>query len=222
MITDPHAAQRERNRSLLKGFTKSTVETTLSISQFVTIILAIFALIPLVLHLFAGLSFSTILSGSMEPVFSKGDMVVTRAALGSDLQIGQIVGVQYGDTRYTHRVIEVGKDGTATTKGDANDKADLNKVSQQDLWGVVVHVIPTPLATAVALLALNPEWLTNAVAVMTTGEDPARLLEGAPWGAAALIAAILLTWWVIPDVVAAVERRKERHKEAEETCGRAG
>lgn len=186
----------------MKNALKKTVAAlgffTLSTAQTATIIVAIFTTIPLVLTLFLGVQYNRVLSGSMEPTFSTGDLVLTQPAVGGELVKGAIVGVKSGDVQYAHRVVEVHEDGTATTQGDANNTADLHRASQDELWGVVVNIIPQPWATTMTLFTINTQWFANPS------------VEAAPWGFAGLVVAILLVWWIIPDCIVAYERRAAR------------
>lgn len=72
----------------------------------------------------------TVLSGSMEPTFSRGDLVVaTRQSLES-LHVGQVISYQIpvGDHRVeSHRIVEIVTGGPAPvvrTKGDASQAVD--------------------------------------------------------------------------------------------------
>ena len=72
----------------------------------------------------------TVLSGSMEPTFSPGDVVVVTPEPVSQVRVGQMISyrIPVGDHHVqTHRVIKVVRGGAhpvVKTKGDANDAAD--------------------------------------------------------------------------------------------------
>ncbi|MCC2321075.1 signal peptidase I [Cellulomonas xiejunii] len=90
----------------------------------------------------------TVLSGSMEPTISAGDLVVVRPTDPADLRIGDVVTVQPvsdDPTLVTHRIIGVthGSDGIAgfVTQGDANEHPDEPVVPEQ-VMGRVVYTVP--------------------------------------------------------------------------------
>ena len=90
-----------------------------------------------------------VLSGSMEPRFSAGDLIVTRPVDANAIRVGDIVTFQpvSGDpTLITHRVISVVIDGQGnnvrfTTQGDANNVADEPIIPDQ-VMGRVMYSIP--------------------------------------------------------------------------------
>ena len=91
--------------------------------------LAVFVLLALVPHL--GLYRpETVLSGSMKPHFSPGDMVLVTPEPSRDVRVGQVISlhIPVGDHHVqTHRVVEVlrgGEHPVIRTKGDANNARD--------------------------------------------------------------------------------------------------
>lgn len=219
MIDDPEKHRQGKFKRWL-GDTSATVGSyALRIAQWGVLALVVVAAIPLVFQLFAGYTFSNTLTGSMEPTIKVGEVVVTRTPIGGELRPGAVVG--YADasgTKFTHRVVSVGEDGRAVTKGDANNSADLYEPSEDDLWGVLVNVIPQPLAGFIVAVSFSPEWFGNATTALFGGQwaELAALGSSAPWGLLVLIVAVLLVWWIIPDVVEAWERRKARREESED------
>lgn len=69
-----------------------------------------------------GYGASVVLSGSMEPEFSKGDLIIVAEA--DSYAKGDIVVFPDGADLVVHRIIEE-SDDTVTTKGDANDVEDM-------------------------------------------------------------------------------------------------
>lgn len=106
-----------------------------------------------------GFGASVVLSGSMEPEFSKGDLIVVREAEG--YAVGDIVVFQDGATLVVHRIIAI--DGeSVTTKGDANNSADdpitLDAIKAKVLFdipfvGRIVGAIKTPVGTVCLIAA---------------------------------------------------------------------
>ena len=82
------------------------------------------------------LSFLAVTSDSMAPTWHKGDILVVAPPMGGELVVGQPVtfaSSEQGTT--THRVYKVDEDGTAWTKGDANDAPDSAPITADDLRG---------------------------------------------------------------------------------------
>ena len=82
-----------------------------------------------------------VLSGSMEPVLSPGDVVIVDSS--GPVQNGDVITYRSpGDSvPTTHRVVgEV--DGRYETKGDANEEADTGTVAPETIIGKVVLTIP--------------------------------------------------------------------------------
>lgn len=85
-----------------------------------------------------GTGFGVVLSGSMEPALSVGDLIIVRPA--GTYGVGDIVVYQTGDSLVVHRVVETG-DGYIVTRGDANNTDD-DPVSTESIKGRVVLAIP--------------------------------------------------------------------------------
>ena len=114
-----------------------------------------------------GFGVAVILSGSMEPELSTGDLVFIRQrdAYG----IGDVVVYQDGSMSVTHRIIGT-VDGMFITRGDANNTSDAPIYPEQikgevtgsvPIAGYIVSIIKTPLGTlsllgiAILLLTLS-------------------------------------------------------------------
>ncbi|MGO9178291.1 MAG: signal peptidase I [Candidatus Limnocylindrales bacterium] len=107
------------------------------------------------------LRFQTVLSGSMRPTVSPGDVAVTQAVPTSSLRVGDVI-VFYppNETQAViHRIASL-RNGVITTKGDANPIADP--------WHVTLMG-----STAYRLVAVVPflGWLAEL-------QRPALLLAG--------------------------------------------
>jgi signal peptidase len=84
----------------------------------------------------------TVLSGSMQPLFGAGDVVVVTPEPARDLRVGQVIAyrIPVGDHHVeTHRVIRILKHGrypVIRTKGDANPIRDpwTARLSQPTVW----------------------------------------------------------------------------------------
>ncbi len=111
-----------------------------------------------------GFSTAVVSSGSMESYLSVYDMIITRAA--DEYAVGDVISFRTKNSVTTHRIIEVlpEVEGEAQfrTRGDANNTEDTDPVSEGQIIGKVVLVIPfigavadfirTPLGSLCALL----------------------------------------------------------------------
>ncbi len=90
----------------------------------------------------------TVLSGSMQPTFSRGDLVISTPQRLSELRVGQVVSFQIpvGDHRVeSHRIVEILGGGDAPivrTRGDANSTPDPwnAQLTGDDVWVVSASV----------------------------------------------------------------------------------
>lgn len=112
----------------------------------------------------------TVLSGSMEPVYSPGDLIVVKPTPVEDIRIGDIITYQErsGDpTRITHRVITrtTTADGTTTftTQGDANPTPDGNPVTEVQIVGTLWYHVPALGWIAHLITGDTRSWLVPAV-----------------------------------------------------------
>jgi signal peptidase I len=79
--------------------------------------------------------------GSMSPSIRQGDAIlVTRPP--ATLKEGMIVVLQVNGRLVTHRVVTVRRDGSFTTKGDANDHADDWRNTDVRIAGLVRGHVP--------------------------------------------------------------------------------
>lgn len=91
-----------------------------------------------------------ILTDSMEPEFSSGDLIICKNAKAEDVKEGDIICFYdpdgNGTTTVTHRVKAVTKDDDGNlaweTKGDANNTEDAKIVPAENLVGIYQRNIP--------------------------------------------------------------------------------
>ena len=106
-----------------------------------------------------GTGAAVVLSGSMEPTLSKGDLIFVRKS--DIIEQGDIVVYQSGSSLIMHRVVQL--DGTSVvTQGDANNVPD-EPIQTAQIKGVVIGWIPavgilfnalkTPVGAFITLLA---------------------------------------------------------------------
>ncbi len=98
---------------------------------------------------FIGLMPFTVLSGSMEPVYSAGDLIYVKEVDPFELEEGTIITFMLSeDTIATHRIVEVvpdAEDDTVIrfkTKGDANESEDGGLVHYKNVIGTPIFSVP--------------------------------------------------------------------------------
>ena len=93
-----------------------------------------------------GLEMRTVLSDSMEPRLSEGDLLVTWPVRATRIEPGDVILFDDGaDHTVAHRVVAVsGEPGARVfeTKGDANDASDSRLVPQSDVRGRMIFYVP--------------------------------------------------------------------------------
>lgn len=95
-----------------------------------------------------------VVSGSMEPAISVGDLVVVHRE--GAYQAGDVIAFQDGGALTTHRIVAEGPEGFVT-KGDANNAQDARPVAAEQVAGRVVLAIP--FAGSAALFLRTPPGL---------------------------------------------------------------
>lgn len=113
-----------------------------------------------------GVGASVVLSGSMEPTLSVGDLLIIRAQ--DSYEAGNVVVYQSGSMPVVHRILEI-TDEVVITQGDANNAADTpfhpdaikgEVVAAIPLVGYLVWALKSPIAVVIMLAAavLLVEW----------------------------------------------------------------
>jgi signal peptidase len=128
----------------------------------VVAVLAVLALvIPFVVYAVPGVVGGShsfiVLSSSMEPTMSPGDVIIVVPAEVSDLAVGDVVTFERNglDAPVTHRVVAVGTDAVgpyAWTRGDANEDDDPSPVRDATLVGRVGTAFVPHLGTRLLVL----------------------------------------------------------------------
>lgn len=107
-----------------------------------------------------GVGAAVVLSGSMEPELSVGDLLIV--AERDSYAVGDVVVYQDGRMAVTHRIVSISEDGEVVTRGDANNTEDepitLAQIKGEvvfavPFFGLAVNAIKTPLGT-LCILAL--------------------------------------------------------------------
>ncbi len=103
---------------------------------------------------------TTVMTGSMEPRLTPGDVVVSRPVASGEVRTGKILLAgdpdQPGHLRM-HRYVEDGPGGTLVTKGDANPQQDSTPLERSAVHGVAFLRIP--FVGAPVLWLRQGEWV---------------------------------------------------------------
>lgn len=118
-----------------------------------------------------GFSQALVLSGSMEPTFSAGDMLIFRAQ--SAYAPGDVVIFAQGDSFVTHRIVGM-QNGAFKTKGDANNASDAEPLYPENIRGRLALVVPA-VGSVLQFLKTPLGLLLLAVAGFALIEVPAIL-----------------------------------------------
>ncbi len=134
---------------------------------------------PMLAPLVTGHRLIVVDGGSMSPSFDVGDVLVTAAPTGDDLQLGAVLVIGTQGSLYTHRVVEVDREGGATRarmQGDANPVPDPGWVRQGDVHAVVLVALTGPTGHLVRLVTTVPGTivlLVAAIVLLLTGAGDA-------------------------------------------------
>ena len=113
-----------------------------------------------------GLNPYVVLSGSMEPTYSVGDLIYVKTVDPDSVKVGDPITFVLNEDLVvaTHRVVAVdGENRQFTTKGDANSTEDAAPVHFNNLIGVPVFAIP--LLGYVSAYIQSPPGMYVAIAV---------------------------------------------------------
>ena len=113
---------------------------------------SVFGVMPLVV-------LSGSMSGDAPDHIEVGDLIFVKEADPSELAVGNIITFREGKSLVTHRIIAVNEPDangviSFTTKGDANNLADLDPIYPEDIVGVYVGGVP--LVGDIALFMQTP------------------------------------------------------------------
>lgn len=109
--------------------------------------IAILIILPIVVFTFItakinflGIQSFVVLSGSMQPTLPVGSVIYTQQQ--TTYQKGDIIAFKEGDVNVTHRIIKVNRDGSFSTRGDANNATDSKAVIKSNILGKNVFFLP--------------------------------------------------------------------------------
>ncbi len=135
-----------------------------------TIVLVIMILIIGVIYIpkFVGYEPMVVLSGSMEPTYHTGSLLYVKEVDESDIKVGDAITFYIDDdTLVTHRVVSIDSDNsTYSTKGDANEVADNNAVSYENVLGKPIFNIPQLGYLAQKLSSLSGKIIYGTILIV--------------------------------------------------------
>ena len=149
----------------------------LCVAGITLIVLIASACLSLIVPRLAGYEGYVVVSGSMEPNIPTGSVIYSKKTDPALLQTGDVIvfaDEARGTTPITHRVVTNDPStGTIITKGDANEFADMNPVTYDEVIGKVAAHVPrigfpvamftTVLGKIVAALLLLEGWVLNEI-----------------------------------------------------------
>jgi len=100
-------------------------------------------------------------SGSMEPAFNVGDVVIAGPLGSGGIKPGVIVTYAIGKTLITHRVLSIGGN-TLITKGDANENPDPIPVQFSQVKSLYLFRIPY-IGYVAGFVRTRPGWLLTII-----------------------------------------------------------
>ncbi len=142
-----------------------------------------------------GLQVFHVISPSMEPTYSVGDLIYVKSVDPDSVKVGDPITFVLNEDLVvaTHRVVKVdGENRQFTTKGDANETEDAAPVHFNNLIGVPVFSIP--LLGHVSAYIQSPPGMYVAIAF-----------------GAVLLAAVFL-----PDLLTKKDKKEENNQEEEQ------
>lgn len=117
----------------------------IDITTTVVVVLFVIAAVFLMGSRLLGYEVYNVISGSMEPTYSKGDLIYVKAVNPNDIRVGDPITFVANENLVvaTHRVVRVDRENRCFyTKGDANETEDQKPVRYENVKGVPQFSIP--------------------------------------------------------------------------------
>ena len=163
-----------------------------TVTTILVVLVVIFAVFLMGSRL-VGLQVFNVVSGSMEPTYSIGDLLYVKTVDPDSVKVGDPITFVLNEDLVvaTHRVVKIDSENRQfTTKGDANKSEDAAPVHFNNLIGVPVFAVP--LLGYVSAYIQSPPGMYVAIGL----------------GAALLVAVFL------PDLLTKKEKKEEKQEEA--------
>lgn len=136
-----------------------------TVTTALVVIVVIFAVFLMGSRL-VGLQVFNVVSGSMEPTYSLGDLIYVKTVDPDAVKVGDPITFVLNEDLLvaTHRVVAIDRENRQfTTKGDANETEDASPVHFNNLIGVPVFAIP--LLGYVSAYIQSPPGMYVAIAL---------------------------------------------------------
>lgn len=150
---------------------KKTFARIIGIIGIVMIVAVIFLTLPIVLPNMIGYKVFTVVSGSMEPTIPTGSLIYVKGIEPDTIKAEDVIafyGIGENSGVVTHRVVSNNvSEKSIVTKGDANEKHDVNPVDYNRVIGIVVNHMP--LIGYWAKLFLTPVGKLIAIFIIALG-----------------------------------------------------
>ena len=104
-------------------------------------VIAVIIIFVSVIFLLLSYEPAIVMSGSMEPAYHTGSVLVVDRKQKKEVQVGDTIAFETGDTYIAHRIVRKEKQGYVT-KGDANVTVDPWIVAANNVKGKVIMTIP--------------------------------------------------------------------------------
>lgn len=114
---------------------------------------------------------TVVLTGSMEPVYYPGDMLMLKRTTIDQLRIGDVVQYQSGSISIIHRIIAIQGDGSLITQGDNNNAADIEPVKAEQIKGRVLSAVPKLGMPVLLMRAADKTELNEVKQNFEVGEE---------------------------------------------------
>lgn len=88
----------------------------------------------------SGIQSFVVLTGSMQPAIPQGSVTFTKHQIS--YKKGNVISFKLGNIIVTHRIVNVNKDNSFVTKGDANNASDSGPVLKNNILGKEIVFIP--------------------------------------------------------------------------------
>ena len=146
---------------------KSRLAQCLNVLSMAALAALVLVCIPLTVPRIFGCQIYSVVSGSMEPAIPVGSLVYVRAEAPEEIAETEVIafyGARDSASVITHRVTENRITmGEFITKGDANQKEDMNPVPYDNFIGKVVFSIPTAGKVAELLTSSTGKFVAGGV-----------------------------------------------------------
>lgn len=135
----------------------------------ILVIVTVSAVLFVGFNIFSGARGYAVVTDSMAPTLSRGDVVFVKQTDFNSLNEGDIVTVQFADGSgyFTHKIVSIDYfAGAVRTKGDANESEDPQPSMSEQIVGKMWYSVPLLGYFAIAFNEMNPITVSVVLAVV--------------------------------------------------------